>query len=159
MRTPGTVYQSISCRYVRDPPRRCPPTTDTVPDSRETFNYVNIQHGVNDMFEPFSSGYYLGRLYVEPYGGDHAVINRGHHERVKDRLYESGDEPLVMKIGSTHVASVGPRAFPGGRSRSRKPPLSATGTDNPPTLREVFLAKADRARQLLEYGADAPEGF
>jgi hypothetical protein len=37
--------------------------------------------------------------------------------------------------------------------------LSATGIDNPPALREVFLAKADRARQLLEFGTDGPAGF
>lgn len=111
------------------------------------------------MFEPFSSGYYLGRLYVEPYSGDHAVINRGHHEQLKGRLYKSGDEPLVMKIGSTHVAVRGAGDVPGRTVALPEAALSATGTDNPPTLREVLLAKADRARQLLEYGADAPEGF
>ncbi len=111
------------------------------------------------MFEPFSSGYYLGRLYVEPYAGDCAVINREHHERVTDRLYDSDDEPLVMKIGSTHVAIHGAEDVPGRTVALPETALSATGTDNPPALREVFLAKADRARQLLEFGTDGPAGF
>ncbi|WP_241991921.1 DUF5802 family protein, partial [Halorubrum sp. SS7] len=32
------------------------------------------------MFERFSSGYYLGELYVEPHGGERAVIQRADHE-------------------------------------------------------------------------------
>jgi len=111
------------------------------------------------MFEQFSSGYYLGRLYVEPYGGERAVINRDHHERVADQLYESDDEPLVMKIGSTHVAVHGADDVPGGTVALPESALSATGTENPPTLREVFLAKADRARQLLGFDPDGPAGF
>ncbi len=111
------------------------------------------------MFEQFSSGYYLGRLYVEPYGGDHAVINRKHHEQVAEQLYDAEDEPLVMKIGSTHVAVHGAADVPGRTVALPETALSASGTDNPPALREVFLAKADRARQLLEFGSDGPAGF
>jgi hypothetical protein len=111
------------------------------------------------MFEQFSSGYYLGRLYVEPYGGDRAVINREHHEQVTEQLYESEDDPLVFKIGSTHVAVHGAADVPGRTVALPESALSATGTDNPPALREVLLAKADRARQLLEYGSDGPAGF
>lgn len=128
--------------------------------------YVNTQQGYDDMFEQFSSGYYLGRLYVEPYGGDHAVIHHEHHKQVIEQLYESSDEPLVMKIGSTHVAVHGADDVPGRTVALPENALSATGTDNPPALREVFLAKADRARQLLEFGAndtefapDGPAGF
>lgn len=121
--------------------------------------YGNTQHITVDMFEQFSSGYYLGRLYIEPYGGDRAVIHRDHHEQVNEQLYESEDEPLVMKIGSTHLAVHGARNVPNQTVALPEDALSATGTDNPPTLREVFLAKADRARQLLEFGSDGPEGF
>lgn len=39
------------------------------------------------MFEEFSSGYYLGRLYVEPYAGDHAVLDSDFHRYVTDELY------------------------------------------------------------------------
>lgn len=111
------------------------------------------------MFEQFSSGYYLGRLYVEPYGGDQAVIHTEHHDRVTTQLYDDETEPLVMKIGSTHVAVHGADDVPGGTVALPEDTLSVTGTDNPPMLREVFLAKADRARQLLELGHDGPAGF
>jgi hypothetical protein len=111
------------------------------------------------MFEQFSSGYYLGRLYVEPYDGDRAVINRDHHKQVIEELYDSEGEPLVMKIGSTHLAVHGADGVPGRTVALPEETLPATGTDNPPALREVLLAKADRARQLLEFGSDGPAGF
>jgi len=110
------------------------------------------------MFEQFSSGYYLGRLYVEPYGGDRAVINREHHERVNDQLYDEAG-PLVMKIGSTHLAVHGAEDVPGRTVALPEGALSAAGIDNPPTLSEVLLAKADRAKQLLGYDPDGPAGF
>ncbi len=111
------------------------------------------------MFEQFSSGYYLGRLYVEPYDGDHAAIHRSHHERVNETLYESNFGPLVMKIGSTHLAVHGAEDIPGRTLALPERVLSATPVDNPPTLQEVLLAKADRARQLLEFGTDGSAGF
>jgi hypothetical protein len=42
------------------------------------------------MFEPFSSGYYLGRLYVQPHDGDRPAMHREQHEHVSEQLY--GDE-------------------------------------------------------------------
>ena len=58
------------------------------------------------MFEQFSRGYYLGRLYVEPHEVG-AAMCRDQHERVNQQLY--GDEgvtrtdlPLVMKLGRRH---------------------------------------------------------
>jgi hypothetical protein len=104
------------------------------------------------MFEPFSSGYYLGRLYVEPHDGDCAVMHHEQHEQVNDRLYtdlEGYSGPLVMKIGSTHVPVHGAAGVPGRTVALPESVLPATGIDNPPTLREVLLAKADRAAQLL----------
>lgn len=111
------------------------------------------------MFEQFSSGYYLGRLYVEPYEGDRAAIHRTHHEHVNERLYESDEAPLVMKVGSAHLAVHGAEDIPGRTLALPERALSAVGVENPPALREVLLAKADRARQLLEFGADGPAGF
>ncbi len=111
------------------------------------------------MFEQFSSGYYLGRLYVEPYDGDQAAIHRTHHDRVNDQLYESETGPLVMKVGSTHLPVHGAEDIPGRTLALPERTLPATGVDNPPTLQEVFLAKADRARQLLGFASDGPAGF
>ena len=112
------------------------------------------------MFEPFSSGYYLGRLYVEPHDGDCAVMHHEHHERVNDRLYtEKADYsgPLVMKIGSAHVPVHGAEGVPGRTVALPESVLPATGVDNPPTLSEVLLAKADRAAQLLGIDGDAAD--
>ena len=105
------------------------------------------------MFEPFSRSYYLGRLYVEPYAGDRPVIHAEHHEQVNEQLYDDYDGPLVMKIGNAHVPVHGADDVPGGTVALPEAALSATGVDNPPTLSEVLLAKADRAGQLLELGA------
>lgn len=104
------------------------------------------------MFEPFSNGYYLGRLYVEPYDGDRAVMHAAEHERVNERLYDDCDRPLVMKIGTAHVPVHGAEDVPGRTVALPEAALSAVGVDNPPTLQEVLLAKADRAGQLLGLG-------
>jgi len=116
------------------------------------------------MFERFSSGYYLGRLYVEPHDDDdgRAVMHREQHERVVEQLYDDdATGPLVMKIGSTHVSVHGADGVPGRTVALPEGLLPATGVENPPALSEVLLAKADRAAQLLEFGsvADDPAGF
>jgi hypothetical protein len=107
------------------------------------------------MFEPFSSGYYLGRLYVEPYAGECAVIHSDHHEQVNRELYATGegierlDHPLVMKIGTGHVPVHGATGVPERTVALPDQMLDGLGIDDAPTLSEVFLAKADRAQQLL----------
>ncbi|PSP36643.1 hypothetical protein BRC63_08130 [Halobacteriales archaeon QH_10_70_21] len=114
------------------------------------------------MFERFSSGYYLGRLYVEPHERERAVMHREQHERVSEQLYDDADDldPLVMKIGSTHVPVHGADGVPGRTVALPESVLPATGVENPPTLSEVLLAKADRAAQLLEFGSGGdPAGF
>lgn len=121
---------------------------------------VNDTHINSGMFEPFSSGYYLGRLYVEPYQGSRAVMHSEQHEQVNDRLYDDYSGPLVMKVGSAHLPVHGESGIPGGTLALPESVLEATGVDNPPALREVLLAKADRAAQLLEVeGGDDPAGF
>jgi hypothetical protein len=107
------------------------------------------------MFEPFSRSYYLGRLYVEPYAGDRAVMHAEHHEQVNEQLYDDYGGPLVMKIGNAHVPVHGADDVPGRTVALPEDALSATGVDNPPTLSEVLLAKADRAGQLLGLTGDA----
>lgn len=107
------------------------------------------------MFERFSAGYYLGRFYVTPHDGDRAVMHDDHHEQVNEQLYTTGeglerlDAPLVMKIGTRHFPVHGAEGVPGGTIALPAATLEAARVTNPPTLREVLLASADRAAQLL----------
>jgi hypothetical protein len=110
------------------------------------------------MFEEFSAGYYLGRLYVEPHHGDHAVVHRADHERMNERLYASGegverlDAPLVMKLDGRHFPVRGDDGVPSGTLGL---PPRATDADLP-DRHEVFLAKPDRAAELLRYAGYDP---
>lgn len=107
------------------------------------------------MFERFSAGYYLGRFYVAPHEGDRAVMHEVLHEQVNERLYASDDGisrldmPLVIKIGTRHFPVHGADGIPGGTIALPEDGMSAAQVRNPPSLREVLLATADRAAQLL----------
>ncbi|ESP88173.1 DUF5802 family protein [Candidatus Halobonum tyrrellensis] len=109
------------------------------------------------MFEPFSSGYYLGEMYVQPRASDAAAIKRADHEKVNEQLYATGDgverldNPLVMKVGTRHFPVVADDDVPGG---TLAVPESSVPDDlkfSLPDRREVFLANADRARDLIQY--------
>jgi hypothetical protein len=110
----------------------------------------DITHG---MFERFSSGYYLGELYVEPHDGERAVIHRADHERVNEQLYADGDgierldAPLVMKLGAGHIPVGGDESVPSG---TLAVPRSIADEDLP-AARNVLLADADRAENLLRW--------
>jgi hypothetical protein len=117
------------------------------------------------MFERFSSGYYLGRLYVEPRDEtERAVIARERHEQVNEQLYADGDDdgvrrtdlPLVMKLETTHFAVHGDEGVPEGTLAVPPEFVEETGLRNPPSLKEVFLAKGERARQLLSVAEGTP---
>lgn len=114
------------------------------------------------MFEEFSSGYYLGRLYVEPYDGEQAVMRRDQHEQINEQLYATGegierlDSPLVMKVDRHHLAVQGEEGIPEGTLALPEDLIEDTAVRNPPTLKEVLLAKADRAAQLLRYQEQTP---
>jgi hypothetical protein len=107
------------------------------------------------MFEQFSRGYYLGRLYVEPHDDQQAALCRTQHERLVEQLYTTGrgierlDRPLVMKLGQRHLLVHGEEGVPADTLAVPEDVLDETAVENPPTLREVLLAKADRAAQLL----------
>lgn len=111
------------------------------------------------MFEPFSNGYYLGRLYVEPRDGDQVVVQRDLHEHVNEHLYATGegverlDRPLVMKLETTHLAVGGATDVPKGTLAAPPELLDRIGIENPPELSEVLLAKADHAARLQQMGA------
>lgn len=111
------------------------------------------------MFERFSTEYYLGSLYVEPHDGEWAVLHREDHERVNEELYATGegverlDCPLVMKLDGRHFP-VGPDPEVPHGTLALPPALS----DRPlPDRREVLLADADRAGELLRYAGYAPD--
>jgi len=117
------------------------------------------------MFERFSSGYYLGRLYVEPTGGDRAAMSKAQHEALNEQLYAEGtglerlDRPLVMKLGTRHLPVHGASEVPADTLSVPEPVLEETSVENPPTLSEVFLAKADRAAELLSlFGSPVDPG-
>lgn len=105
------------------------------------------------MFEQFSSGYYLGVLYVEPYDVEHAVVNSVDHESVNRQLYagqtgiERLDSPLVMKLDGWHFPVHGDDGIPTGTLAVP----DELADDSLPERREVFLARPERAGQLLRY--------
>lgn len=109
------------------------------------------------MFEEFSAGYYVGRVYIEPYDGDHAVMDRDQHAEANEQVYatgepiERGDHPLVMKVDERHFPVFAADDMPTDTVGLPAPMLESTRVDTPPTLKEVLVAKADRAAQLLEW--------
>ncbi len=109
------------------------------------------------MFEVFSRSYYLGRLYVTPTDGNRALMHSEQHERLNEEVYASGegleplDAPLVMKLESRHFAVHGDETVPTNTLALPESTLEGTDVRNPPSLREVFLARRGRARQLLEF--------
>jgi hypothetical protein len=112
------------------------------------------------MFEQFSRGYYLGRLYVEPRDADRAAMARAQHAAVNEQLYadEAGaTRPLVMKLGRTHLAVHGDDGVPADTLAVPESLLDETAVRNPPTLKEVLLATADRAAQLLALAGEVPD--
>lgn len=109
------------------------------------------------MFAQFSRGYYMGRLYVEPAVEKQAAMCQAQHEQLNKQLYSDGtglerlDAPLVMKLGSTHLAVHGDESVPADTLAVPESILDDRTVRDLPTLQEVFLAKADRAAQLLPY--------
>jgi hypothetical protein len=115
------------------------------------------------MFERFSRGYYVGRLSIEPTPNEEsrALIQRATHERLNEQLYATGegiertDLPLVMKLETHHFAVHGESSVPKDTLWLPESVLADSRIETPPTLREVFLAKADRAAQLLRLAGSA----
>jgi len=113
---------------------------------------------MNSMFEQFSGGYYLGKLYVEPHDGEQAVIQQDDHELMNEQLYASGesierlDAPLVMKVDNAHFPVHGDQSVPSG---TLVVPAELLG-ESRASQREVLLAKRERAMELLRYSGWQP---
>lgn len=115
------------------------------------------------MFAPFSSGYYVGRLVVEPHRGDEAFMQREQHERVNEQLYASGrgveriDYPLFMKLFKRHFAVHGADDVPTDTLLVPSALINDDGTEPLPAIREVLLAKPKVVPRLLEWIGDEPD--
>lgn len=101
------------------------------------------------MFEPFSRGYYLGRLYVEPGEGHRAAMSRDQLVAI-DRQLHGTDEgepsgPVVMRVGQRHYRVHGADTVADG---CLEIPRTTTDIEDPEP-RPVLLAKAGRAEQLV----------
>lgn len=109
------------------------------------------------MFEEFSAGYYVGRLYVNGHEGEHAVMDREQHEAANEQVYATGadierlDHPLVMKVDERHFPVLGADDVPSDTIAVPETILETTRIDNPPTVEDVLVVKAERALQLLEW--------
>lgn len=114
------------------------------------------------MFEEFSRGYYLGRLYVEPGESETTLMCRDQHDHISQQLYEEdgatgpSERPLVVKLGSCHLAVHPEEGVPADTLSVPGDVLAETRVYNPPALREVLLAKAERAAQLLRLTGATP---
>lgn len=109
------------------------------------------------MFEEFSRGYYLGQFYVEPHAGEYAVIHRTDHKKANEQVYATGtgierlDNPVVMKLDEKHFPVLGADDIPAQTLAVPEDLLERTRIRDPPALKEVLLAKADRAVQILQW--------
>lgn len=116
------------------------------------------------MFERFSGGYYLGRLYVGSHDGSQAVMQRDQHERVNAELHTTGegierlDAPLVMKLETHHFPVHGEADVPADTLALPSSLLEECRIERPPELRGVLLATGDRAAQLLYVTGNLPDG-
>lgn len=109
------------------------------------------------MLEAYSAAYYLGRVAVEPGDGEHAVLERGQHRQAAATVYAFGegierlDLPLVVKFEGQHLPVFGSDTVPVGMLAVPDDVLEASRVENPPSLTEILVAKAERAVQLLEW--------
>lgn len=109
------------------------------------------------MFEEFSAGYYVARFYVDVYDGDRAVMERSQHVDANEEIYATGDGverldlPLVMKLEEHHFPVLGNEGIPVDTLVIPNNAIEQSKIEETPTLREILVAKADRAVQFLEW--------
>lgn len=109
------------------------------------------------LLDEFSAGYYVGQFFIEPYEGDHAVMDRAQHEEANEQIYTTGediervDHPLIMKEDESHFPVLAADQVASDTLGLPADLLAATRVEKPPTVKAVLVAKADRAAQLLEW--------
>lgn len=107
------------------------------------------------MFEAFSNGYYIGRLYVAPAEDAPPRMQESQVHQLNDELVGDDDSlvdldrPLVMKLGSRHFPVHGDREVPADTLVVPDSLLDDTPIENPPAFCGVLLATGPRAEQLL----------
>ena len=100
------------------------------------------------MFEEFSSGYYLGRMYVEPHDSERPVMQDEEFETVSHGVYEE-EKPLVMKVGNRHLVVGGDSGVPSGTLGVPEDIADGLGLRNPPSVKDILLAKEGHATRIL----------
>ena len=105
------------------------------------------------MFDDFSSGYYLGRIYVEPTQEEKPVLHEQQYRKIKQTLYRNTgktrkEKPLVFKVNNSHIKVEGGQ-IPSKTLGIPKKIIDDIDVENPPTLKEVLLAKPGHADNLL----------
>lgn len=112
------------------------------------------------MFAPFSSGYFVGRLLVEPHDGEEVIMQREQHESVNRQLYANGtgvervDYPLFMKLWQQHFPVHGADGVPSDTLLIPRSLVNEDVADPLPAIREVLLAKPAVIKRLLSWSGD-----
>lgn len=110
-----------------------------------------------NMFEEFSSGYYLGRLYVEPDDTDDAVIHDVEYQELHRGIYHGDtDDPLVFKLDNHHIPVRGSNGVPSATLALPHEVAESIDLDNPPSIKNVLLAKQRYAERVLNYFRGPP---
>ena len=108
------------------------------------------------MIEEFSDGYYVGRFTVAAREGEHAHMDRDDLVAANERVYDDGairrlDRPLLVKVDGTYLPVFAGEDVPENTIALPDATLQSTTVTDPPTLKDVYVAKPDRAAQLLEW--------
>lgn len=109
------------------------------------------------MLTGLAAGYYVRRFYVTPSDGDHAVMEQDQHEEANREVYTTGegvervDQPLVVKLEDHHLPVFGSDEVATDTLAVPASVLEACRITDPPALKSILVAKADRAVQLLEW--------
>lgn len=105
------------------------------------------------MFEDFSEAYLLGRMYVEPHDAEHPAMQDDDLEAVRRGVYgdEDGDgeDVVVMKVDRHHLVVGGDGSVPRGTLGVPRDRIKDLDLRNPPSLKEVLLAKPGHASRIL----------